>query len=88
MSEAIITGLVAIAVCLINNFFQQRAVTKQHNETIAVFNVKIDALQKTVEKHNQLIDRTYRLEESTALQDAELKRINERLKIVEGGKAS
>lgn len=84
MSEAIITGVIAIAVCLINNYFQQKAVTKQHNETISIINVKIDALQKTVEKHNQLIDRTYKLEESSALQDAELKNLNRRMEKVEG----
>ena len=84
MSEAIITGVIAIAVCLINNYFQQKAVTKQHNETISIINVKIDALQKTVEKHNQLIDRTYKLEESSALQDAEIKNLNRRMEKVEG----
>lgn len=84
MSEAIITGVIAIAVCLINNYFQHKAVTKQHNETISIINVKIDALQKTVEKHNQLIDRTYKLEESSALQDAELKNLNRRMEKVEG----
>ena len=86
MSEALITGLIAIAVCVINNIFQARQTAKVHNETITTINFKIEALQRAVEKHNQLIDRTYRLEESTALQDAELKRINERLRIVEGGK--
>lgn len=84
MSEAIITGLIAIAVCLINNFFQQKSVAKQHDETIAVINLKIDALQRTVERHNQLIDRTYKLEESSALQDAELKQLNRRMEKVEG----
>lgn len=88
MSEALITGFIAIAVCLINNYFQQKAVAKQHNETIAVINLKIDTLQKEVEKHNQLIDRTYKLEKSSAIQDEELKALNRRLDAVEGGKAS
>lgn len=84
MSDALITGLIAIAVCLINNFFQARQTAKANDKTIALIQMKIDNLTAKVEAHNQLIDRTYRLEESTALQDAEIKRLNERIKIVEG----
>lgn len=84
MSEAIITGLIAIAVCLINNYFQQKSVAKQHDEVIAVINLKIDNLQHTVERHNQLIDRTYKLEESSALQDVEIKNLNRRVEKMEG----
>jgi len=84
MSDALITGLIAIAVCLINNFFQAKQTTKANDKTIALIQMKIDNLTAKVEAHNQLIDRTYRLEESTALQDAEIKRLNERIKIVEG----
>lgn len=84
MSDALITGLIAIAVCLINNFFQARQTAKVNDKTIALIQMKIDNLTAKVEAHNQLIDRTYRLEESTALQDAEIKRLNERIKIVEG----
>lgn len=84
MSDALITGLIAIAVCLINNIFQARQTAKANDKTIALIQVKIDNLTAKVEAHNQLIDRTYRLEESTALQDAEIKRLNERIKIVEG----
>lgn len=84
MSDALITGLIAIAVCLINNFFQAKQTAKANDKTIALIQMKIDNLTAKVEAHNQLIDRTYRLEESTALQDAEIKRLNERIKIVEG----
>lgn len=84
MSDALITGLIAIAVCLINNIFQTRQTAKSNDKTIALIQMKIDNLAAKVEAHNQLIARTYRLEESTALQDAELKRLNERIKIVEG----
>ncbi|MBQ6413019.1 MAG: hypothetical protein IJI19_06040 [Ruminococcus sp.] len=84
MSEAIITGLVAIAVCLVNNWFTMRATAKAQTDTITIINFKIQELTDKVSEHNKLIDRVYKVEKDTELQDAELKRVNERLKIVEG----
>ncbi len=88
MSDALITGLIAIAVCLINNIFQAKQTEKTHNETVALIQYKIEELTRKVEQHNQVIERTYKLEESTALQEAELKRLNRRMEIVEGGKTA
>jgi len=83
MSDALITGIIAIAVCLINNYFQAKQTAKANDKTIALIEYKINELSDRVKQHNEVITRTYRLEESTALQDAELKRQNERLKILE-----
>ena len=83
MSDALITGLIAIVVCLINNYFQSKQTAKAQDKTIALIEYKITELSDRVNKHNEVIARTYRLEESTALQEAELKRQNERLKILE-----
>ena len=88
MSEAIITGVVAIFVCLLNNWFLMAKQREATDKSVALIQVKLEALEKSVSKHNSVIERTYKLEESTALQDAELKRLNERLKIVEGGKTA
>ena len=84
MNEALITGVVAILVCLVNNYFQMKQTAKANDKTVALIEYKINELSDRVRQHNEVITRTYKLEESTALQDAELKRINERLKIVEG----
>lgn len=84
MSEAIITGVVAIIVCIINNWVQMSRTTKANDKTVALIEYKLNDLADKVAKHNSIIERTYRLEESTALQDAELKRLNKRLEIVEG----
>lgn len=83
MSEAIITGLVAIAVCLVNNWFTMRATAKAQTDTITIINFKIQQLAEKVEEHNQLVTRVYECEKVGELQDAELKRLNERMKIVE-----
>ena len=42
-------------------------------------NYKIEALQKQVEKHNNLIERTFKLEEHTALLDEKIKVANHRI---------
>lgn len=52
MTEAIITGIVAIVVCMINNHFQQRSVKEQNGKTIALIDYKLTQLEKRVEEHN------------------------------------
>lgn len=88
MSEALITGIVAIIVCLINNWAMMAKQKEATDKTVALIQLKLEELEKSVSKHNSVIERTYKLEENTALQEAELKRLNERLKIVEGGKTA
>lgn len=45
-------------------------------------NYKIEELRKTVEKHNSLVDRTYRLENHAALVDEKMNVIEDKLKEV------
>ena len=87
MSDAIITGIVAILVCIINNWVQYNKTRQETDKTVALIELRLSELSDRVARHNQVIERTYKLEESTALQDAELKRLNERLKIMEGKSA-
>ena len=53
---AIITGVVTLVGVVMSN-----------SKSRAVMEVKIDALTQKVEKHNQLIERTYELERSVAV---------------------
>ena len=46
-------------------------------------NYRITELEKKVEKHNNLIDRTYRLEEEQEIEKEKIKVINNRLKDLE-----
>lgn len=64
----------------------------QNNKTLAVIEEKmnqtkteITELKSEQQKHNKVIERTYHLEEQSALHEAELKRQNERIKILEEG---
>ncbi len=83
MVEVIFTGVVAIAVCMINNFYQQKATKSQHNKTIALIDYKLTELTKRVDKHNNVIERTYKLEELAALQEEKIKVANHRIEDLE-----
>ena len=72
----IITGLVAIITCTINSKHQSE-VTRKLTE------YKIEELSKRVEKHNNVVERTYRLEETVALQEERIKVANHRIEDLE-----
>ena len=84
MNEALITGIVAIIECLINNWAVMQQARKANDKTVALIEYRLQELAETVKKHNGVIERTYKLEEATAVQEAELKRLNKRVEIVEG----
>lgn len=74
--SSVITGVVAITTCLITQGMANR-------KTIALIEFRLGELQKQVEKHNSVIERTYRLEEATALQDEKIKVANHRISDIE-----
>lgn len=83
MVEAIITGIVAILVCMLNNVYQNKATKEQHNKTMALIDYKLEELTKRVDKHNNVIERTYKLEELTALQEEKIRVANHRIEDLE-----
>lgn len=112
----IISGVVTLLVCLINNYYQQRRadieqdkrlVETQHSfeknvlqiqaatqqtfdemnskiqQSIAVLDCKFDELTRKVEKHNCLIERTYKLEKDSEVISEKIKVINHRIEDLE-----
>ena len=79
MIEAIITGAVAIIVCMINNAYQRRVADKQHNTTIALIEYKLDQLTKKVELHNNAVERLYKVEKKIDVYDEKFRVANHRL---------
>lgn len=59
----LISGGVTLLVCLINNHYQRAAQDVKHAETITLIEYRLDQLTKQVEKHNNLVERTFLLEE-------------------------
>lgn len=84
---AIIAAVGSVAGVVITTNAAAAKMDAKLEQTQAVFEAhvteKIDALTKQVEKHNTVIERTYALEKAVGLQEAEQKRLNERLKILE-----
>ncbi len=76
MSETVIAALITsgitLAVCVVNNHFQ-------NSKTTALIDYKLTELTKRVDKHNNVIERTYKLEEITALQEEKIKVANHRI---------
>jgi len=65
---AIITG----GFALLGNYIANR-------KSAAVMEYRLQQLETKMEKHNQIIERTYRLEESTAIQEEKIKVANHRI---------
>lgn len=68
---------------LITAGFALLGVYLANRKAAALMDYRLSQLEKKVDKHNNMIERTYKLEEANQLQEAELKRHNERLKIIE-----
>lgn len=94
MIEAIITGAVAILVCMINNASQQKraeeqykvtmeATEKQHNTTIALIEYKLDQLTHKVDLHNNAVERLYEVEKKCNLYDEKFRVANHRIEDLE-----
>ncbi|MGM9682027.1 MAG: hypothetical protein ACI3XQ_00355 [Eubacteriales bacterium] len=79
MVEAIITGAVAIVVCMINNIYQHRASERKHNATIELLEYKFDQLSKKVDLHNNVVVRMYAAEKEIELQGEKIKVANKRI---------
>lgn len=77
---SIITAAVSagatLIVCLINNHYQT-------SRTNALISYRLEQLEKKVDKHNNLVERMYKVEETTALHGEEINRHKERIKILE-----
>lgn len=84
MAEALITGGVAILVCMINNFYQQKSVEKKHNETISLIEYKLEQLEKKQDLHNNAVTRLYEVEKRLGIDEEKIKVANHRIEDLEG----
>jgi hypothetical protein len=80
---SIITGVVAIIVCMINNHFQSIKQAKAHNDNIVLISYRLEQLEQKVDKHNNIIERTYNLENKADLLEEKIIVANHRLSDLE-----
>lgn len=74
--SACISAGVTLLICMINNHGQQE-------KTRALMEYKLDELTKRVDKHNNVIERTYNLEQELSIQKEQIKVVNHRIKDLE-----
>ena len=72
MTEAIIVALLGLAGTLIGSYLANRKST-------ALIAYRLEQLEQKVSKHNNLVERTYALEESVALLEERQKVANHRI---------
>lgn len=87
MFEAIVPSLIsaaaALIVCMLNNRTQHAKTEAQYEKTQALIEYKINELTARVDKHNNVIERTYKLEQTSAVQEKEMKVVNHRIEDLE-----
>ncbi len=81
--SSIISGGVALLVCMLNNRAQAKKIEAQHDKTIALIDYRLTELSDRVNEHNQVVKRTYKLEQDMALNDERMKVANHRIEDLE-----
>jgi MFS superfamily sulfate permease-like transporter len=79
MAETIIVAVISFAGTLCGVYFANRKST-------ALIAYRMEQLEKKVDKHNTVIERTYRLEENEKILDEKMKVANHRIDDLEGKK--
>ena len=72
MDEALITGIVAIIVCVINNWVQSR-------KTVTLIEYRLKQLENKVDKHNHFNERLQDIEKTREVFNEKLKVVNHRI---------
>ena len=63
---SVITGGLSLAGVILTNISGNRKIERQLEVSMAITNTKLEDLTKQVEKHNQVIERTFKLEQAVA----------------------
>ena len=61
---SIITGVLSLTGVIVTNISSNRKIEHQLEVSMAITNTKLEDLTKQVEKHNQVIERTFKLEQA------------------------
>lgn len=77
MTEAIIVAALGLVGTLVGSYLANRKST-------ALIAYRLEQLEQKVSKHNNLVERTYALEESVALMDERVRVANHRIADLEG----
>lgn len=76
---SLISAGAALVVCLINNHFTRMESEKKHEANIMLISYRLEQLEKKVDIHNNVIDRTYELEKRADVAEEKIKVANNRI---------
>lgn len=76
---ALISGIVAIVVCVLNSNANHKKVLAELENRDAIHDERLKQLKESVDKHNQVIERTFKLEQDAALLEEKIKVANHRI---------
>lgn len=87
---ALISAAAAIAVCVINANANHKKLISELEKRDELQLYRIEQLEKKVDKHNNLVERTYHLEEQVSLYKEKISTANHRIENLEkkGGKSA
>ncbi len=77
MNENVIVAVLALVGTLAGAYLANR-------KSSALIAYRLEELEKRVQAHNNLVERTYHLEEKTEIQEEKLRVINHRIEDLEG----
>lgn len=76
---ALITGGFSVLAVIMTNVAANRNMQAQMDKQLALFQQRLADLADRVSKHNNVIDRTYALEQRVTVQDEKIKVANHRI---------
>lgn len=83
MTATMITALCTLAGSVISGIVALVVSKNQHDKTIAVVEVRLEQLEKKVEKHNNFIERVYECERVLDVHEEKIKVANHRIEDLE-----
>lgn len=78
IASSLIAAAVTLIVCVLNN-------RSENSKSRALIDYRLKELEKKVDKHNNLIERTYHLEETATVLEERIKVANHRIDDLEKG---
>lgn len=80
MSDVIIAALISAALAAAASI---TVAVIQHRKSVALIEYRLQQLEKKVDIHNNVIERTYKLEEHVAVAEERFKSFNDRIEDLE-----
>ena len=81
--SALISAGAAILVCIINNNVSRKEAERKHEQNIILVTYRLEQLEQKVDRHNQLVERTYELEKEQATMKEKMAAVSQRVDTLE-----